>query len=143
MLWKHRNVTVLLAALLSAQAASQEREKPVGYTSPAFHGVQIAQAQSPQYVEDALRLTRSERVLVQRGLTALGIDVEAADGIFGPRTRTGIRKYQSSRGRPATGYLNAKGYNFLRAAGEANRVNYRRISQPLFDGHYREEEQTG
>ena len=103
MLWKHRIVTVLFAALLSASAASvhgapferkglsvpAEREEPFRYPSPAMHGVQIAQARSPQSVEDALGLTRSQRQLAQRGLTALGFDVGAADGIFGRRTRSG------------------------------------------------------
>ena len=119
MLWKHRPVTVLFAALLSAQAASQEREKTFGYTSPPLHGVQIAQAKSPQAVEDALRLTRSQRRQVQRGLNFIGIDVGPADGIFGPRTRKGIRLWQSMLSQPATGYLDEKTYTNLHAAGES------------------------
>ena len=60
-----------------------------------------------------------QRVLVQRGLTSLGFDVGAADGILGARSRAGIRKWQSSRGESATGYLNAGAVATLLKAGEA------------------------
>ena len=56
-----------------------------------------APSSSPESVEEALRLTRAQRMLVQRGLTALGFDVGAVDGIFGARTRAGIGKWQSLR----------------------------------------------
>ena len=74
---------------------------------------------SPESVEEALGLTRAQRVLVQRGLTALGFDVGAADGIVGARTRAGIGKWQSSRGETATGYLDAGAVETLLKAGEA------------------------
>ena len=70
-------------------------------------------------MEEALGLTRAKRVLVQRGLTALGFDVGAADGIFGARTRAGIGKWQLSLGEVATGYLDAGASQTLLKAGEA------------------------
>ena len=74
---------------------------------------------SPESVEEALRLTRAQRMLVQRGLTALGFDVGAVDGIFGARTRAGIGKWQSSLGDAVTGFLDAGAAERLLKAGEA------------------------
>ena len=74
---------------------------------------------SPESVEEALGLTRTQRVLVQRGLTALGFDVGVADGILGARTRAGIDKWQSSLGEVATGHLDAGAAETLLKAGEA------------------------
>ena len=89
---------------------------------PALGAPLAAMAQaavtSSESVEAGLSLTRAQRVLVQRGLTALGFDVGAADGIFGPRTRAGIGKWQSSRGEPANGRLGATSAAILLKAGE-------------------------
>ena len=74
---------------------------------------------SPKSAEEALRLTRAQRMLVQRGLTALGFDVGAVDGIFGARTRAGIGKWQSSLGEAVTGFLDAGAAERLLKAGEA------------------------
>ena len=85
---------------------------PTQVTAPAA-------SPSPKSVEAALVLTRTQQVLVQRGLTALGFDVGAADGIFGARTRSGIGKWQSSRSEAATGYLDAEAVETLLEAREA------------------------
>ena len=74
---------------------------------------------SPQSMEAALGLTRAQRVQVQRGLSALGFDVGAADGILGSSSRAGITRWQSSRGEAATGYLDAAAAERLLEAGEA------------------------
>lgn len=54
---------------------------------------------------EQLRLERSERVLIQRGLLRLGFDPGPADGVFGEKTREAIRLWQSSTGDEATGLL--------------------------------------
>ena len=77
-----------------------------------------APTMSPEAVEDSLALTPSQKAQVQKGLNALGFDVGAADGKFGPRTRAGIASWQSSRSRPATGYLDAEEVTVLIAAPE-------------------------
>ena len=87
--------------------------------APAVPAQEAATAPSPESVEEALRLTRAQRMLVQRGLTALGFDVGAVDGIFGARTRAGIGKWQSSLGEAATGFLDAGAAERLLKAGEA------------------------
>ena len=56
-------------------------------------------------VEEGLGLDRAARRQVQEGLQAAGFDPGGADGMFGPRTRSAIRSWQTSRGARATGYL--------------------------------------
>ena len=58
-------------------------------------------------VEDGLGLERAARREIQEGLTAAGFDPGGADGMFGPRTRSAIRSWQTLRGVRATGYLDA------------------------------------
>ena len=65
-------------------------------------------------VEDGLGLDRAARRAVQRGLEAAGFDPGGADGLFGPRTRSAIRSWQTSRGSRATGYLDAASVASLR-----------------------------
>ena len=50
-------------------------------------------------------LTREERVLFQRSLTALGFDAGPADGVFGRRTRFAIWEWQNASGLEATGHI--------------------------------------
>ena len=96
---------------LYAGLAEEQIEKLKRATSPPVS--------SADEVEKALGLTRAQRTLVQRGLTALGLDVGPADGILGARTRAGIGKWQSSRGEAVTGYLDAGTVEPLLKAGEA------------------------
>ena len=58
-----------------------------------------------QVVEEGLGLDRAARRQVQEGLQAAGFDPGGADGMFGPRTRSAIRSWQTSRGVRPTGYL--------------------------------------
>ena len=65
-------------------------------------------------VEDGLGLDRAARRQVQEGLQAAGYDPGGADGMFGPRTRSAIRSWQTSRGARATGYLDGASVASLR-----------------------------
>ena len=58
-------------------------------------------------VEEALGLDRPTRRLIQQGLRNEGFDPGAPDGLFGPRTRAAIRRWQEARGVPPTGYLDS------------------------------------
>ena len=71
-------------------------------------------------MEVALGLTYDQRVLVQHGLTSLGEDIGLADGVFGRRTRAGIRSYQEKKGLPETGHLTAELCDALVALGGAH-----------------------
>ena len=65
-------------------------------------------------VEGGLGLDRAARRQVQEGLQAAGFDPGAADGMFGPRPRSAIRRWQTSRGARATGYLDGASVASLR-----------------------------
>ena len=64
-------------------------------------------------VEEGLGLDRAARQQIQRGLQTAGFDPGGADGVFGPRTRSGIRRWQTSRGARATGYLDGASVSAL------------------------------
>jgi peptidoglycan hydrolase-like protein with peptidoglycan-binding domain len=51
--------------------------------------------------------TSEEITTVQKSLTDKGYDAGPADGILGPRTRAGIRQYQTAEKLPVTGRLDA------------------------------------
>ena len=68
-------------------------------------------------VEEGLGLDGAARRQIQLGLRSAGFDPGGADGLFGPRTRSAIRSWQSSRGGRATGYLDGPSVEALRPAG--------------------------
>ncbi len=52
-------------------------------------------------------LNANQRRTLQEGLTTLGYDTGAPDGVLGRRTRQAVREYQKSRGIPADGFATA------------------------------------
>ena len=72
-------------------------------------------------VEEGLNLDRAAQRQIQQGLAAGGFDPGGADGLFGPRTRAAIRRWQSSRGARSTGYLDGASAEALRSTGAAGR----------------------
>jgi len=52
---------------------------------------------------DRYGLTKEDRILLQKRLTARGFDTGGADGVLGPKSRAAISAYQSSRGLAVTG----------------------------------------
>lgn len=52
---------------------------------------------------DANGMTKSDRIALQRGLTARGFDTGGTDGVVGPKTREAVSAYQASEGLPVTG----------------------------------------
>ena len=74
----------------------------------------------PEAVERSFELDRSERRLVQLGLSSLGFDPGPADGLIGRGTRVAIGRLQLSRGLSVTGFLDAElAKELLSAAAEA------------------------
>ena len=59
-------------------------------------------------VEARLGLSRDQRRLIQRQLTALGYDTGGADGFWGHNTREAIRHWQAANRAEATGYVTAR-----------------------------------
>ena len=71
-----------------------------------------------QTTEEALFLTRAQRREVQARLNASGNNVGGTDGIWGPKTRGGIRAWQAANGLTPTGHMNALQLQLLRANTE-------------------------
>lgn len=63
--------------------------------------------------EEALDLTRRERVGLQRRLTLLGYDTAGVDGVLGPNSRSAISAWQKDYGFVQTGYLDAAVVNSI------------------------------
>ncbi|MEO5738562.1 MAG: lytic murein transglycosylase [Variovorax sp.] len=57
---------------------------------------------------DLAALPRSRIIELQAALNKRGFDAGAADGVMGPATREGLRRYQRSVGLPADGYPTAE-----------------------------------
>ena len=74
-----------------------------------------------QASEDVLSLDKGMRRDVQRRLTGLGFEIRA-NGRFDDGTRNVIRRWQSARGYPATGYLNKLQYQALQSEIVSTRV---------------------
>jgi hypothetical protein len=74
-----------------------------------------------QTSEDQLGLDRSQRRDVQRRLTSLGFDTKAS-GKFDDATRTVITRWQTARGYPKSGYLNALQHKALQSEILTTRV---------------------
>ena len=109
--------TVAVVAVPEASQNSEPEPEAVA-TEPTREGSADALL-SPESVEVALGLTRAQRAMVQRGLAALKFDVGPADGVFGPRTRAAIGKWQLSRGESATEYMGSEQAETLLSTGEA------------------------
>ncbi|MDM0041199.1 lytic murein transglycosylase [Variovorax sp. J22G21] len=57
---------------------------------------------------DLAALPRSQIIELQTALNKRGFDAGTADGVMGPATREGLRRYQRSVGLPADGYPSAE-----------------------------------
>ncbi len=68
---------------------------------------------SPVAIEAALKLTRSQRVEIQRQLAALGFDGGVADGLWGAKTRAAIKSWQRANRQTQTGYVTASQVKLL------------------------------
>jgi hypothetical protein len=69
--------------------------------------------QTTEEDENALSLNKIKRREIQIRLTLLGFDTRGSDGIFGPRSREAIEKWQAANGFPETGYLNMHQYQTI------------------------------
>ena len=77
--------------------------------------------QADQTSEDQLGLDKGQRRDVQRRLTGLGFDTKVS-GKFDEDTRSVITRWQTARGYPATGYLNALQHKALQSEIVSTRV---------------------
>ena len=63
---------------------------------------------------DANGLTKSDRLAIQRGLTARGYDVGTVDGVIGAKTEAAIRGFEAAQGLAVTGSATRELLNRLR-----------------------------
>ena len=61
-----------------------------------------------QFVEQALNLNGQTRQLIEQRLDRLGLNPGAVDGVFDEQTRRAIRRYQTARETPVTGFLDER-----------------------------------
>ena len=83
-----------------------------------------------ELVEKGLELSPSDRRLIQMGLVAEGFEPGLADGLFGPRTRKAIERWQTSRQEASTGYLDTQSAKVLLASGREREVRENAQRQP-------------
>ena len=79
---------------------------------------QIARLTDPEAVETALGLETDNYALVQLALDAAAFRLGRIDGKFGPRSRGALKRWQASKGYPATGFLTGKQLADLREKGQ-------------------------
>ena len=77
----------------------------VGLLAQRLSGGSGVQASWPR---DLVALTRSQLLELQTALNQRGFDSGTPDGVMGPATRDGLRRYQRSVGLPADGYPSAE-----------------------------------
>lgn len=68
---------------------------------------------SAAQVEASLGLSRSQRVLIQQQLTAVGYATGVADGLWGSKTRNAISRWQNANKLSVTGYVTARQVTLL------------------------------
>ncbi len=68
---------------------------------------------SAAQVEASLGLSRAQRVLIQKQLSAVGYPTGVADGLWGSKTRGAISQWQKKNKLTATGYVTARQVNLL------------------------------
>ncbi|MEI2688085.1 MAG: peptidoglycan-binding domain-containing protein [Cypionkella sp.] len=64
-------------------------------------------SQSPASVEASIGLSRAQRILIQKQLTAIGYSTGVADGLWGANTRRAIAKWQTANKMAVSGYVTA------------------------------------
>lgn len=68
---------------------------------------------SAAQVEASLALSRTQRVLIQKQLSAVGYPTGVADGLWGSKTRDAIGRWQRANKLTVTGYVTARQVNLI------------------------------
>jgi peptidoglycan hydrolase-like protein with peptidoglycan-binding domain len=112
------SILVLFALGIAAHTPSAKAglsDTPREISAPADTATssdEATQSEATQQSEDQIRLTKTKRRDVQRGLTRLGFDTKA-NGTFDEATRDAIARWQEQHGYPRTGFLNAAQHQAL------------------------------
>lgn len=87
---------------LSAMGADVVRPRPIPAPSSPDP---VVNTRGDQALEDQIGLTRTNRMQIQRDLTALGYATGGADGLWGRNTRSAIARWQADNRQTETGYV--------------------------------------
>ena len=105
-----------------AQSPSQSEESDVQSTNVEVAKKQPAsETRQPDTTirfleqEQALGLSRSSYRSMQLALNGSGFSSGAVDGLFGPRSRSALRRFEAANGLSQTGYLSKETYSMLLA----------------------------
>ncbi|UAB88242.1 caspase family protein [Ruegeria sp. SCSIO 43209] len=80
-----------------------------------------ARSSATSNTEANLNLSRGDYRNIQRGLNVLGFAAGPEDGIFGPRSRAALERFQSKNGVARTGYLTAESVAVLSSIPQPER----------------------
>jgi len=108
------------------QAAGFDRSK-LARLDPKAAGSALPQkpvSRSPDDLERQLALVPEDYQRIQTALNALGYDVGAADGSFGPKSRAALRRYQIRNRIEESGFLTEKTLTALLKTFETTPNNY-------------------
>ncbi|WP_171128465.1 MULTISPECIES: caspase family protein [unclassified Ruegeria] len=98
------------------QSTQEQGETDLAALQPSREVPETNTAPDPLVVaENALGIGRAEYRSIQRALDSSGFSPGAADGLFGPRSRTALRRFEAANGLSQTGYLNENTYEMLLA----------------------------
>lgn len=64
-------------------------------------------------IEASIGLSRTQRIQIQKQLTAIGYATGVADGLWGTNTRSAIFRWQTANKLAATGYITAQQVNLI------------------------------
>lgn len=73
----------------------------------------VSEVNDPARIEASLGLGYTQKLQIQRQLSALGYDTRGADGVWGANTRNAIARWQSANRQSATGYVTAEQVRLL------------------------------
>ena len=96
------------------RAAIRKWQKSRGAEATGYLDVESAEV----LLEASLNLGWLDRRLIQQGLNILNYKVGPTDGMFGPLTRSALRKWQAAMNKKATGHLTHEQAVTLIAVGE-------------------------
>ena len=128
----------------SRKADSEGDETEIASVDPSKELTAVKTAPNDFEIgEVALGIGRSNYRTVQLALQEAGFSPGAADGLFGPRSRTALRRFEAANGLSQTGYLNKSTYSKLLALAPKIEVETADTSSaipvettPQFDGTY-------
>ncbi len=112
---KRRADQLLAIATARRQQAEAEALAAASKTAPGM----AKPNEEAEAAERRLHLAPDDRQRLQIALTSLGFDTRGDDGVFGPRSREMIARWQTARHQPVTGFMTSTQQQALLKEAEA------------------------